>query len=259
MEDFTIISAVNDNNKYMSFITTVSQMWFNITGKKMVLGFITNRDKSDKKIIELREKVDLRIFKPINHIPSPNQAKVTRMYLATQIVGKSMLVDLDMYVLNDKVLEWCKSYKEKKITTIGSNAYYNSPSTGKFPMCYTIGDGYIFKSIVNSNNYDYEKLLNSWCNIKTPIDYKEQISNNPNKFSDESLLRCLIKETNNEKNIINIFREDFVGMTAMKRIDRVNMKYDKQKLYDGYYVDCAPNRPLIEDEMTEIFDYLKIK
>ena len=104
MKDFTIISCVNDTDKYLSFVPTVAKMWNNITNKKMVLGFITNRDENDSYILKLKEIVDLKIFRPINGIPTNNQAKVTRMYLVMLTIGKTMIVDIDMYVLNNKVI-----------------------------------------------------------------------------------------------------------------------------------------------------------
>ena len=37
------------------------------------------------------------------------------------------------------------------------------------------------------------------------------------------------------------------------------MVYDTKKLYNNYYIDCFPRRPLNEKEMDEIFEFLKIK
>jgi len=261
IKEFRIISAVDDNNKYMSFIPSVSEMWKNITGKKMILGFITNKKDTDPIILKLKEIVELIVFKPIDNIPTGNQAKSTRMYIASTLKDeKFMITDLDLYILNIKEMEkWLLNFDINKITTIGANAYFNSPENGKFPMCYTFGVGDILSNIINHQKMNYYDLFNSWKIIKHPIDNKEQISLPHHRFSDESLLRYLIVR-NNKTDIINhIYREDFIGMTATKRIDRSNMIYDENKLHSDYYIDCSPERPLNIENMQKILNYLKIK
>lgn len=260
IKDFNIISAVDDNYKYLSFVPSVAEMWFNITGKKMIIGFVTIRDDNDSLIEMLNEIVDVKLFRPIVGIHTGNQAKVTRMYLASDIIGNNMIVDIDMYVLNNKITEWVGMYVDNTVTSVGANAYYNSPAHGRFPMCYTMGNRDIFHDIINPYNMDYTDVLNSWSVIDNPIDGRENIRSPHHIFSDESLMRYLIYKTNNTKNIINIIRDDFIGQMAQKRIDRANdTRYNKDRLYSGYYIDCAPNRPLDLDKMMDIFYYLNIK
>jgi len=69
--------------------------------------------------------------------------------------------------------------------------------------------------------------LSSWCSIvDNTIDGKESINQSHSNFSDESLLRYLIKETKSEDLFKHFHREDFVGMRATKRIDRyTNMNF----------------------------------
>lgn len=254
-----IITSTNDIEKYRNFWPSISKHWENYYNIKPVLGFITNRKEDDKIIERMRGYGEIKIFNEIEGVPSPNQAKVTRMWLASEYGDElCMIVDIDMYLLNKNLIDNClKRLTDENIIAVGANAYFNSPSAGKFPMCYTIGYGKSFKKIVNPENLDYYDLLDTWC--ETVIDGKENIKLPPMNFSDESLLRVLIKKTNNEANITHIHRDDFVGMRAMKRLSRENFNIDLEKLKNGYYIDCAPERPLIMNNMTPVFDYLGIE
>ncbi len=256
-----IVTAVNESDTYLHFIPTVSQTWQKMFGYKMALGFITDRDENDPLVKEMGEYADVTLFKPISEVPTGNQAKITRMYLATLFEDDtSILMDLDMYMLNKSIFEgWMSEMEEDKILTIGSNAYLDSPSEGKFPMCYVMGKGKLFKGVVNPENKAYEDLLSTWCSIKDPIDNKESINQPHNKFSDESLLRYIIERNDKMETFKHFYREDFVGMRATKRIDRwPSMNYSIKELFSGNYIDAAPERPINYGKMIPIFEYLEL-
>lgn len=257
--DIKIITSTNDIEKYRNFWPSMSKNWEKLYGLKPTIGFITEREESDELVTKMKHYGDVKLFKPIKGIPTPNQAKVARMWLSTQEQSETvMLVDIDMYILNKGVIDsWIDSHIKGKITAVGANAYFNSPAEGKFPMCYTIGEYETFKSIINPNNLGYEDLMLSWC--RNVIDNKENLKNSPSIFSDESLLRLLIKETGNEKLINHTYRDDFVGMQAKRRLSRISFNVDRQKLNNGFYIDCAPERPLVINNMNPIFKHIGIE
>lgn len=254
-----IITSTNDIEKYRNFWPTMSKNWESFYGIKPTIGFITDRSEDDSLIKKMNHYGEVKLLKPIKGIPTPNQAKVARMWLASQEESETvMIVDIDMYILNKDVIDsWINSHKDGKITAVGANAYFNSDAEGKFPMCYTIGDYKTFKSIINPKDLSYEQLMSSW--YRNVIDNKENLQNDPTRFSDESLLRLLIKETNNEDLINHTHRNDFVGMQATRRLSRVSFNIDTNKLNSGVYIDCAPERPLVINDMKPVFNYLNIE
>lgn len=256
-----IITAVNESDTYMHFIPTVTQSWKKMFGFDSTIAFVTERDEEDPLVKEMKEYAEVILFKPhSNDIPTGNQAKISRMYLASESEEDVIIVDLDMYMLNESVFRtWMSEFESDKVLTIGSNAYDGSPSEGKFPMCYTMGNGKVMKSVVNPDDKSYEDLLNSWRSVSNPIDNKESINQTHSKFSDESLFRYLIKETKSEDLFKHYKRDDFVGMRATKRIDRYpSMNFSIKELFSGNYIDCAPSRPIDYDKMIPIFEYLEL-
>lgn len=255
-----IITAVNESDVYIHFIPSVTQSWNEMFGFDSIIAFVTEREESDPLVMEMREYSEVILYKPIEGVPTGNQAKVCRMYLASESEEDVIIVDLDMYMLNKPVFEnWLSELEEGKILTIGYNAYIGSPSEEKFPMCYTMGNGKLFKESINPDSMSYTDLLLSWCSIKNPIDGKESLNQPHSNFSDESLYRYLIEKTNTKDLYKHFHRDDFVGMRATKRIDRYpSMNYSIKDLFSGNYIDCAPTRPIDYNKMIPIFEHLNI-
>ena len=255
-----VITAVNESDTYIHFIPSVTQAWESMFGFKTTIAFVTERDEEDLLVKEMREYAEVILFKPISNIPTGNQAKVSRMYLASKSDDDIIIVDLDMYMLNKNVFEsWMSEMQDDKILTVGYNAYINSPAEGKFPMCYTMGNGKLFKKTINPESKSYEELLNSWCDLEDKVDGKESLNQPHSNFSDESLYRYLVEKTDTKDLYKHHHRDDFVGMRATKRIDRFpNMQYSIKELFSGNYIDCAPLRPIVYDKMIPIFEYLDI-
>jgi len=262
MEIKKFITSTNDIDTYYQFCGAVCE---NIKDKfgpdiEIVIGYVTDRDESDKRFKALQNHATIIRFDPIDGIDVGNQAKVTRMYLASTFDEPVALLDIDMFVINDEFLKLCFSYcGPDKLGVIGANVYYNTADHGKFPMYYTHGMGSTFQKIVNPKNLEYEALLRTWD--KEVIDGKENIFNPFEKFSDESLLRSLIIQTNMQQNVTNIDRPDVAGPHRFAgRIDRGWWGYDQEKLENNYYLDCNPLRPFNDnvDQMKSLLDYLNI-
>lgn len=265
--NFTVITSVNNNNTYKGFVESSVKMWNNF-GFKVKIGVIqdeTDYDKEFDKIIRQENlNAELIKFKHIKKIDTGCQAKVTRMYLAS-LEENFIITDLDLYVLNfGKLKSWLNNYDGNNILAIGGDMY-SGKSKGKFPMYYTSGSGESLRKIINPNNLSYKELLSSWKKLKPEYDGKESLGNTFSNFSDESLLRRLIQNSPHKNKITHINRlkqsnkKDYEN--NVKRIDRHwNWKLNKDKLYNGEYIDCFPKRPLNKKDPTiqEIFKYLKI-
>jgi len=251
-----VITSADESKTYLPFWPSMAQSWKK-WGYNTVVGFITKRDKDDPLILEMLRYGEVKVFPHIKELNIQNQAKITRLYLATQY-STSIIADIDCYLLNHEVFkQWQSEWDQDKLLAIGHNAYLNSPESGKFPMIYTTGSREIFHKIINPKNLDYEDLLKSWIGLRV-IDRKEDPSKPFNKFSDESLLRALIHQ-NGENLVKYIQRDDFVGMTAKRRVDRANWNINNEKLQEGYYIDCCPHRPIRPKKLKPILKYLGIK
>jgi hypothetical protein len=260
---YRIITTTNEIDLYIDFWPTVAQNWINYLGfDKISLGFITNRSEDDELVIRMREFGEVILFKPLDNIPSGNQSKATRMYLASQYENDyCILADIDMYLLNIELSNhWFSKVNDSNLLAIAPNAYYNTPEQGKFPMYYTTAKGSTFKEFVNPNNLEYKDLFNSWSGIRI-FDNKESITNPFIHYSDESMMRALLSKWERKNDIIFIEREDFYKMRASKRIDRSYwQQFDENIMNNNGYIDCNPLRPLRNniEKVSPILEYMKL-
>jgi hypothetical protein len=202
------------------------------------------------------------IFNTIQNVPTGNQAKVSRMYLATQYPNEiCMLNDVDMLILNSSFLiRSLVPIENDKIVAIGANAYFGTESEGKFPMYYTTAMGKTFQYIVNPLNLKYEDLLGTWKYVYQ-FDNKESLTNPPENFSDESLLRVLLHRWKDKNRLLVHIHRNFNGMRAVERIDRANWSLDVEKLKSGWYIDSHLPRPMNTNynKIKCLLDFFNIK
>jgi hypothetical protein len=193
---FRIITTTNEVDLYIDFWPTVVSNWINYLGfKKITLGFITDREEDDEMVMKMREFGEVILFKPLDAIPTGNQSKATRLYLASQYDDEyCILADIDMYLLNKELSNaWFSKVNNDNLIAIGPNAYYNTPEEGKFPMYYTTAKGSTYKEFVNPKNMEYKDLFNSWSGMRV-FDNKESITNPFVQYSDESMMRALLSK-----------------------------------------------------------------
>ena len=94
-----IITTVNENETYLNFLPLMSAAWQKIAGLKPVIGFITDRDEDDPLVQKAMEYGEVHLFEPLYGINQGVQAKVTRLFLASEDADKDenrMIVDVDM-------------------------------------------------------------------------------------------------------------------------------------------------------------------
>ena len=224
------VYSTDENPEYMNSWPLVSMVTKKIFGCKVSLAFITNRNE-DELIVKMRKFGEVFLFKTIDGIPVGNQAKASRMFLATLYPEEICVInDVDLLPLQkDFLVGLLDGLPDDYLVTVGRNAYHNSLEEGKFPMIYTSAKGKIFKEIINPNNLGYIDTLGQWMHTNV-IDHKEAISKPFTVFSDESLLRALIYSWKNKHRVVYLDRPDFVGMRETRRIDRANWHIDKTML-----------------------------
>lgn len=263
MKKPTIITTFNDNPTYLSFVRSIVQMWNNF-GYDIKIGYITDNPNNDI-LTFVKKYADVDVIPRDSEIDSGVQSKVTRMIMASN-EDFFWIVDVDFYILNIKWWEdKFKLYTGNNI--VSAETYSDNHSKGKWPMWSNLGSGSVLRSIINPNNLSYNSLLDFWKSIDNKYDNKENIKNEFSKFSDESLLRRLVTDSNHsiERYNRNTFavsgnRQDYYK-NIIRRIDRTwNWQVDDELLYSGHYLDCFPKRPLTDDDVIrKIFNFLKIE
>ena len=260
-----IIIASDNNKLYFEFVPYAIKHFKNVFGCNVIFNYISDvNDLSE----EIKDSCTVINYPTDNtkRISNAVLSKISRLITATKLGSETfMIVDVEQFILNKFVPDAIATADDNKITEIGGNMYHNTTSQGKTPMGYTSGKGNVFKNIVNPNDYDYLDLLKTWSDIVDGIDGKENITNVPNHFSDESLLRYLIVRSGSEDLINHIsrsgrdFKYDF-------RLDRHWSDWNNQaeildNLKNNYYIDCQPLRPLKENmgKMENLLKHLNLK
>jgi len=250
-----IITATDEDPTYFDFLPSIGTMWKNY-GYRLTCGLVTSRTADDPMVMKARKYADIVLLKPIPGINPGNQAKVSRLYLTTLCADETvMIADIDYYVFQPQFFEKsAQEVTENQLVITGRNGYDDTPDEGKFPMCGVMGKGNVFSQIVNPKKLDYQSLLKSWIGLDG-IDGKEDLSKRLYTFSDESLLRFLLQSQ--PQRAIYLDREDMKNQQASKRVDMRAGMWAPGLLFEGYYIDCQPFRPI--KDMDLIFEYLKLK
>lgn len=245
-----IIISSNDSLDYIEFLPIISKAWKKlIPSTKLIMGYVSSNStpnwmKQYAEITHLWNK----------NIPSANYSKISRLILATQYPGYNMLSDIDMLPLQANYFLKCsKSLQEGKIIFLSSDAYNQD---NRFPICYIIAHQNTYKEIINPNNLNIHDLLESWIGYK--LDKKDDINKSP--FSDESLLRWLLKKWNHPERMI-LFKRGWIHNIAVNRIDRTSWNINHNKLQEGLYIDAHMLRPLhdYKNQIRFLTNYLGIK
>lgn len=258
-----IILSSNENPNYIEFWPVVSEAWRSLFGIKVDLALVTNEVKSNEQMDILQKYGNVFLFPEVEGIPSPNNAKMARHYLASTYGDAICMVsDIDLLPLQTEYYyQYMSHYKAGYLIVNGKDAYVGSLDEGKFPMPYTAGTGNIFKEIINPNGLDYENWLRSFIGTKI-FDCKEDISisihnEDANTFSDESLWRAMISKWPNNDKVINVPR-GFNPYTE-RGICRSNWNVDTRKLKNGVYVSSHLLRPYskYKEDIDRLLSHVK--
>lgn len=204
-----IITATNDDKNYLQFADLVPHAWKKLIPEaRIMVGHVSWQVNGELIIPD----AEVRQFTPEPDIPTCNLAKISRLIMASEMGDEvCILTDMDMMPLSRYPFHGILTSKHNgALTCYGGDAYEQE---GRFPICYLIGTGNMFKALVNPKGLSYKALLDSWKRRR--LDHKDNISNLP--FSDESLVRALIKENEIP---MKVLKRGWVNNVAKGRVDR---------------------------------------
>lgn len=253
-----IILSSDENPKYIEFWPLVSWAWRKLFGIEVWLALVAPEGRFN--LEELRERGHVVRYDPVPGVPTCNQAKVARYHLAASLGDDTLVMthDLDLLPLQrDYMLKLLDQRPEGYLLTIGSEVYVG-PETGKFTAGYLTLESYLWRKLVNPKQLEWDAFVRSFIGLRV-FDHKEDISRtvhheNPDTFSDESLLRALLS-----LNPVPLVRLPFgYWPYTVRALDRADWRFDPRKLEDGTYVEAHLLRPLSQnkDRIQPLIDYL---
>lgn len=196
---------------------------------------------------------ELHFYSPIDGVLSSNLSKVVRYFHASNCLS-------DICVMNDiDIIPLIRKYfivrfnrrKKGSLLTIGSE-YYNN---GKFPTPFCTAEGYIFKKFINPLNFSWVNWVH-WIKECGVIDKKENITNPFKNFSDESLIRVLLKDSDCNIMSIKKYPKKLIYKYAVSR----HHPLDIQRLFTNGYIEGHHLIPLqkYKDKIMNITKFLKL-
>ena len=76
-----IIVSTDENPMFLQFVPIVSKAWKKyFPEKKLSIAFVSSRDKNDNVVKEMSKYGDVKVFKPVEGIPTAN-LKLVDIYL----------------------------------------------------------------------------------------------------------------------------------------------------------------------------------
>tara|TARA_R110001599_G_scaffold17904_1_gene71052 strand:- start:614 stop:1396 length:783 start_codon:yes stop_codon:yes gene_type:complete len=247
-----VVLSTDDNDTYINFFPIVAKAWKKFFDVTVSLAYVTDKPEGHPLVAAMREYGEVHLFPPIEGVPTGNQAKMARFYLASKYSDEVCMVnDIDSAPLSthyfDRVLS---QYEDGKVLAVGAEVYEGTPHAGKFPIGEITATGKVFRYLVNPSNLGFDKYIDSFKNIRVH-DHKECILSP--EFSDESLLRVLFRRT---KTPAVHARRDVDIQSDW--VDRSWWGIDEDKLHSGRYVLVNFLRPLMGhlEQTIPIIDYI---
>lgn len=240
---------VSSDEYFKGFFPIVEQAWRKFFPEiKVCAAFVTAREEDDELVIKLKKSYDrVKLFKPIEGIPTKNVAKMSRFLMASSLGDQvSSIEDVDTIPLQRNYFEQKISLrKNNKVLAVGQEVY-GADAYPRFPVSTITSEGVNFKKIFNPENLNYFDLFSFWKGIHPKITKSD--------FSDEELISSLITRLEID-NVQYVTR----GVDIKKDwIDRSWWDIDVEKLNNGKYVTCNFHRPFENhvDSFGPIIDYI---
>ena len=230
---------VSSDEYFKNFFPIVSYAWRKFfPDVKVAAAFVTDREHDDKSIEKLKNLYDeVKLFRPINGIPTKNIAKMARFIYASEMADEVCTIeDVDTIPLQSQFFAERTAQRNKGcLLAVGQEVYKGLPHYENFPVSTITGEGNVFKKMFNPDDKPFDSLFNYWETL--PDEKGATVSSE--LFSDEGLIAQLTK-ANKPSFIQHIQR----GISPSKDwIDRSNWKLDLNKLKKGQYVTCNFMRP----------------
>lgn len=254
-----IILSSDDNPKFIEFWPLVAQGWRRFFGDiEIWLAVVGFPDKQQLAQLEKHGRVE--VYKPVPDIPVGNQAKVARYHLAGLWNDDTVTTinDIDLLPLQTPYVDnLLRQRPPGHLLTVGTELYVG-PEAGKFTVGYLTAESSVWESLVNPLHLSWEAFVQSFVGMRV-FDHKEDITRtvhheDPDTFSDESLLRALLKV--NPVPAFHVPRGYYPY--TVRALCRANWMFDPKKLADGTYVEAHLPRPWHQhqDKIKPLVDYL---
>lgn len=239
-----VVLSTNDNPKYIQFWPLVAWHWKRIYNVPVTLAVLSVDPKLD--VIEMARHGDIVRLAPEPSLPSANQAKMVRLYVAANNADPNEIIlinDVDQLQFHrDYLVELLKHRPPGHLAAIGAELY-SGAEAGKFPMGNMTAEAHVFRDLYMPTPMNFSDWAKSFVGLKV-FDHKEDISRdvhheNPETFSDESVTRALLSKRN-----IPVYhrRRGFYPYTT-RAFCRSDWKFDQAKLENGTIVEAHMPRP----------------
>ena len=238
--DRLIVSS--DHSCFLQFAPIVSKAWRSLfPGLKLTLAYVSDDITPVSKLKILFD--DVVIFNNIDGVSSANLAKIARRYACCLYDNEvCMIEDIDTAPLrSDYVINYAKQRKIGTLGLIGLEVYKGGKDYGKVPASNSFAESYIWKKIINPKNLGFEEWVISLKGIKI-FDNIEDPHSNAYAFSDESLMRALIKINNISEDLITHINRNCDPRKDW--IDRSWWSIDSDKLRKNEYLLVNFKRPI---------------
>jgi hypothetical protein len=252
-----VFISTNEHPLYIQFWPVVATMWRKL-GKDPILALVTNKPEEEWEW--MKEFGEVVQFPVRVDIPAGNWAKLARWriyYKYPEDIG--MVSDIDMLPISEEYFSsYPDEWDESKLLIKGYDAYGGGRDR-KFPGCYMIARGDIWKEIINPNNLSQDEWVESLIGTQK-YDHKEDPSKAHSIFSEESLMRVAVYRWNPERNRIVPESRPYGWPPIKTRICRSQWVIDKNRLNKKMYIDCHSLRPLDKNinALMPIFNYFEI-
>tara|TARA_R100000458_G_C8266393_1_gene241422 strand:- start:464 stop:1246 length:783 start_codon:yes stop_codon:yes gene_type:complete len=247
-----LILSTDDNETYINFFPIVAKAWKKFFDIEVSLAYVTDKDDNHPLVTEMRKYGEVHLFPVVRGVPTGNQAKMARFFLAGMYGDDVCMVnDIDTAPLSTPYFERVLSqYQPGKLLAVGAEVYNNTPHAGKFPIGEITATGKLFEQIVNPEGHEFFTYINSFKFVNVH-DHKENILGH--EFSDESLLRVLIERAGIE--VVHAKRDVDINT---EWIDRSWWNIDIDKLHSEGYTLVNFLRPLMPhfEDIKPIIDYI---
>jgi len=211
-----VILATNDNPTYLEFWPIVAPIWEKIIGVKPTLALIGDQS------LPIDESLgDVIRFAPLPHVSTALQSQLIRLLLPIYFDNEVCLIsDIDMLPLN-------KEYFCDPITDIPDNFFVvfrdgaYDPELERYPMCYNVASGKIFKEIFKiTSPKEISQTISAWSSLGYGWCTDEKVLYQHLNNWMKQTSRCVL-----------------LHHPVEKRIDRECWEYDRELLKKHYYID----------------------
>jgi hypothetical protein len=242
-----VITATNDNPKYVNFIPLFIKMWkYLIPNIDVKIIFVSTY--IPKKFKEFEKNIIL--FKPRDDIPTKFISQYVRiLYPAIMNYKNGVIIsDMDMLPMNGKYyVDTIKNYSDDKFI---SYRQYSCAFKNNLAICYNVATPQIWKQINKINNLEdiytrLKKVSKIMCWTRDQLD----------------LFKLMITWNKKTKNHIVFNDED----TGFDRLDRIRFEtltpQMEQKIIEHKFVDYHCKRPYLKFKQLNdrIFELLQKK